>query len=84
MTVAIVTDAWRPQTNGVVTMLSRTVECVRVLGHEVTQVWTRVQAGAREAHRRPSERRSRHGRRRGAPPRGGVATQRPRGLSKYI
>jgi glycosyltransferase involved in cell wall biosynthesis len=36
MKVAIVTDAWRPQTNGVVTTLSRTAECLRAFGHEVT------------------------------------------------
>jgi glycosyltransferase involved in cell wall biosynthesis len=35
MKVAIVTDAWRPQTNGVVTTLTRTAECLRALGHEV-------------------------------------------------
>jgi glycosyltransferase involved in cell wall biosynthesis len=33
--VAIVTDAWLPQTNGVVTTLTRTGECLRQLGHEV-------------------------------------------------
>ncbi len=36
MKVAIVTDAWHPQTNGVVTTLSRTVECLTSLGHAVT------------------------------------------------
>jgi len=36
MKVAIVTDAWHPQTNGVVTTLSRTVECLISLGHTVT------------------------------------------------
>ncbi len=35
MKVAIVSDAWRPQTNGVVTTLSHTAECLRALGHEV-------------------------------------------------
>ncbi|MFO0447179.1 MAG: glycosyltransferase family 4 protein [Pseudomonadota bacterium] len=35
MKSAIVTDAWRPQTNGVVTTLSRTVECLAELGHDV-------------------------------------------------
>ena len=36
MKIAIVTDAWRPQTNGVVTTLSRTAKCLEGLGHEVT------------------------------------------------
>jgi glycosyltransferase involved in cell wall biosynthesis len=36
--VAIVTDAWRPQTNGVVTTLTRTAECLATLGHEVTMM----------------------------------------------
>ncbi len=35
MRVAIVTDAWRPQTNGVVTTLSRTGQCLQAMGHEV-------------------------------------------------
>jgi len=35
MKIAIVTDAWRPQTNGVVTTLSRTATCLAELGHEV-------------------------------------------------
>ncbi len=35
MKIAIVTDAWRPQTNGVVTTLTRTVDCLKALGHEV-------------------------------------------------
>lgn len=35
MKIAIVTDAWRPQTNGVVTTLTRTADCLRSLGHEV-------------------------------------------------
>jgi glycosyltransferase involved in cell wall biosynthesis len=34
--IAIATDAWRPQTNGVVTTLTRTAECLESLGHEVT------------------------------------------------
>jgi glycosyltransferase involved in cell wall biosynthesis len=38
MKVAIVTDAWRPQTNGVVTTLSRTAEGLRTLGHEVVMM----------------------------------------------
>jgi glycosyltransferase involved in cell wall biosynthesis len=35
MKLAIVTDAWMPQVNGVVTTLTRTRECVEQLGHEV-------------------------------------------------
>ena len=35
MKVAIVTDAWRPQVNGVVTTLTRTQQCLEALGHEV-------------------------------------------------
>ena len=35
MKILIVTDAWRPQTNGVVSTLSHTVECLRAFGHEV-------------------------------------------------
>ena len=35
MKIAIVTDAWRPQTNGVVTTLSRTAACLRAFGHDV-------------------------------------------------
>jgi glycosyltransferase involved in cell wall biosynthesis len=35
MKVAIVTDAWRPQVNGVVTTLTRTQQCLQALGHEV-------------------------------------------------
>jgi glycosyltransferase involved in cell wall biosynthesis len=34
--IGIVTDAWRPQTNGVVTTLARTTDCLRAFGHEVT------------------------------------------------
>jgi glycosyltransferase involved in cell wall biosynthesis len=33
--VAIVSDAWRPQTNGVVTTLQRTAACLEALGHRV-------------------------------------------------
>lgn len=35
MKIAIITDAWLPQTNGVVTTLSRTGEALRQMGHEV-------------------------------------------------
>ena len=35
MRIAIVTDAWRPQVNGVVTTLSKTTETLQNLGHEV-------------------------------------------------
>ena len=35
MRVAIATDAWAPQTNGVVTTLAATVESLRARGHEV-------------------------------------------------
>lgn len=35
MKVAIVTDAWRPQTNGVVQTLSTTAQTLRAAGHEV-------------------------------------------------
>ena len=35
MKIAIVTDAWRPQTNGVVKTLSTTADGLRALGHEV-------------------------------------------------
>ena len=38
MKIAIVTDAWYPQTNGVVTTLNRTGECLRRMGHEVMYV----------------------------------------------
>jgi glycosyltransferase involved in cell wall biosynthesis len=38
MKIAIVTDAWRPQTNGVVTTLSRTADCLVTQGHEVTMM----------------------------------------------
>jgi hypothetical protein len=33
--IAIVTDAWRPQTNGVVQTLSTTAQALRVSGHDV-------------------------------------------------
>jgi glycosyltransferase involved in cell wall biosynthesis len=35
MNILIVTDAWRPQTNGVVSTLSHTIDCLRAFGHEV-------------------------------------------------
>ena len=35
MRIAIVTDAWTPQVNGVVTTLSRVGECLRADGHEL-------------------------------------------------
>jgi 1,2-diacylglycerol 3-alpha-glucosyltransferase/glucuronosyltransferase len=35
MRIAIVSDAWRPQINGVVTTLGKTVEAAGALGHEV-------------------------------------------------
>ncbi len=35
MKILIVTDAWRPQTNGVVSTLSHTAECLRGFGYEV-------------------------------------------------
>ena len=38
MKIAIVTDAWRPQTNGVVKTLSTTAEGLRALGHDVRVV----------------------------------------------
>jgi glycosyltransferase involved in cell wall biosynthesis len=38
MKVAIVTDAWHPQVNGVVTTLTRTRNCLEKLGHEVVAV----------------------------------------------
>ncbi len=38
MRIALVTDAWRPQTNGVVTTLSRTLEWLDRLGHTTTHV----------------------------------------------
>jgi glycosyltransferase involved in cell wall biosynthesis len=38
MKLAIVTDAWYPQVNGVVTTLGRTAECIERLGHDVRVV----------------------------------------------
>lgn len=38
MNIAIVTDAWQPQVNGVVTTLSRTREGLEARGHKVTVV----------------------------------------------
>ena len=38
MKLAIVTDAWQPQVNGVVTTLSRTRDALQRAGHEVTVV----------------------------------------------
>ncbi len=38
MKIAIVTDAWKPQVNGVVTTLSRTRDTLVALGHEVLVV----------------------------------------------
>jgi len=38
MRIAIVTDAWRPQVNGVVTTLGRTAGILEARGHEVTIV----------------------------------------------
>lgn len=35
MKISIVTDAWRPQINGVVTTLLRTAECLAELGHKI-------------------------------------------------
>lgn len=35
MKIVIVTDAWHPQTNGVVTTLNRTGACLRQMGHDV-------------------------------------------------
>ena len=35
MRIAIATDAWSPQVNGVVRTLTRTVEEMRRMGHEV-------------------------------------------------
>jgi len=36
--IALVTDAWRPQTNGVVTTLTRTLDWVERLGHTTVRV----------------------------------------------
>ncbi|HEX2100522.1 MAG TPA: glycosyltransferase, partial [Candidatus Synoicihabitans sp.] len=38
MKAAIVTDAWRPQTNGVVKTLSTTADGLRALGHTVAVI----------------------------------------------
>ncbi|MGW8369360.1 MAG: glycosyltransferase family 1 protein, partial [Gammaproteobacteria bacterium] len=38
MRIAIVTDAWKPQVNGVVQTLTRTREELQALGHEVLMV----------------------------------------------
>jgi glycosyltransferase involved in cell wall biosynthesis len=38
MKLAIVTDAWHPQVNGVVTTLSRTASCIEELAHDVLVV----------------------------------------------
>jgi glycosyltransferase involved in cell wall biosynthesis len=38
MRIAIVSDAWRPQINGVVTTLGKTVEAATALGHEVSLI----------------------------------------------
>ena len=38
MKIAIVTDAWRPQTNGVVKTLSTTADGLRALGHDVAVI----------------------------------------------
>jgi glycosyltransferase involved in cell wall biosynthesis len=36
--IALVTDAWQPQTNGVVTTLTRTLECLERLGHSTRAI----------------------------------------------
>lgn len=38
MRIAIITDAWQPQVNGVVRTLGTTVECLRKAGHDVLTV----------------------------------------------
>lgn len=38
MRIAIVTDAWSPQTNGVVSTLRQTTSCLEKLGHEILLV----------------------------------------------
>jgi glycosyltransferase involved in cell wall biosynthesis len=38
MRIAIITDAWHPQTNGVVTTLEQTGRCLTAMGHEVLYV----------------------------------------------
>src|SRR5262245_34425926 len=40
MRIAIVTDAWLPQTNGVVSTLSQTTSCLEKFGHELKLVTT--------------------------------------------
>ncbi|HTY49680.1 MAG TPA: glycosyltransferase, partial [Steroidobacteraceae bacterium] len=35
MRITLVTDAWRPQTNGVVRTLCQTTECLKAFGHEL-------------------------------------------------
>lgn len=35
MRICIVTDAWEPQINGVVTTLQKTVDCLQQWGHDV-------------------------------------------------
>ena len=35
MKIAIVTDAWTPQINGVVKTLEQTVRCLQAVGHEI-------------------------------------------------
>lgn len=38
MKIALITDAWRPQTNGVVTTLMSTLAALRRLGHETLAI----------------------------------------------
>lgn len=38
MKIALITDAWHPQTNGVVTTLTRTRECLERMGHNVLYI----------------------------------------------
>ncbi len=38
MRIALVTDAWQPQVNGVVRTLGMTVDCVQRMGHEVLTI----------------------------------------------
>jgi glycosyltransferase involved in cell wall biosynthesis len=38
MRIALITDAWQPQVNGVVRTLGMTVDCLRRMGHEVLTV----------------------------------------------
>jgi glycosyltransferase involved in cell wall biosynthesis len=42
MRIVIVTDAWSPQTNGVVSTLRQTVACLEEFGHEVFMVTPRM------------------------------------------